>query len=243
MVTSLLLAAALFAGAAKPLPPPPSDYVHNEGVIGPEDERSLSQRLAEIERTTKAQFVVAIFQSLDGEDVDDYTNTLFRYWKIGDARRNDGVLFAMYVQDRKWRVEVGYGLEGKITDAAAGQIARNEGVPYFQRIAYYAGARAVVDALHDRLVGKTAAGPRRAQPIYPPPAFVLHPASGLVIAFLFQILLVIFLARKGGRTGGYSSSSSGSSYSSYSSSSSSSSGGGYSGGGGSSGGGGASGGW
>ncbi len=63
--------------------------------------------------------MIAIFRSLEGESLEDYSNRLFKHWKIGDAKKNDGVLLALFKEDRKWRVEVGYGLEGVLTDLEA----------------------------------------------------------------------------------------------------------------------------
>ena len=253
----LLLAAALFCAAAKPFPEPPRDYVHNEGVLAAANESILSARLEQIERASGMQFVVAIFQTLDGENLEEYTNKLFRRWKIGDARRNDGVLFAIFVNERKWRVEVGYGLEGRLTDAAAGHIARSEGVPFFQRYDFYGGCRAVIDALYARATGLTKPGPRRAQTVYPPPQFYVDTKivvplwfAAYALMHIVPICLCVWLSnrypkrgigrRRGGRYEAWISSGGGSSSSS---SSSGGGGGGFSGGGGSSGGGGASGGW
>src|SRR5438105_2765700 len=112
----LLLASPLALQAKKPLPPSPDGYVYNEGVVSPSTEQRLSRRLRGVEERTGHQLVVALFQSLDNESLEDYANRLFREWKIGSKKKDDGLLFTLFKDDRRWRVEVGYGLEGTLTD-------------------------------------------------------------------------------------------------------------------------------
>jgi uncharacterized protein len=193
----------------------------------------LSPELAAFEKRTGHQMVVAAFQSLDEESLEDYTNRLFRAWKIGSAKGDDGVLFALFVQDRKWRVEVGYGLEPVLTDLEAAELARS-GVPQFQRGDYGGGTLTVVRGLEARVSG----GPRARAPQAPQGRPYTDEELDLlwraaVIPGLFFLLVFILLRDSGGtigrRGGGWGGGGFG--------------GGGFSGGGGSSGGGGASGGW
>jgi uncharacterized protein len=229
----LLLPAVLWA--AKAIPPAPRTYVLNEGVILPETEARLSATLSAFEQGTGRQFAVALFQSLDGEDLDDYSNRLFRAWKLGDAKTNDGLLFCLYKQDRKWRVEVGYGLEGVMTDLSAGQIARDQGVPHFKNGDFDGGVLAVVDALGAKLQGQEVPPPARADD-----SGRLSGAGLALVFFVVILLLRLKLSSYGINSGGYWGGGfmgggwgggGGSGF------------GGFSGGGGSSGGGGASGGW
>ena len=151
---SLLICWPATLWAGKAIPPSPPSYVHNEGVVSPGEEERLSETLRDFERATGHQFVVALFQSLDGENLEDYSNRVFRAWKIGGAKLNDGLLFCLFQQDRKWRVEVGYGLEGVLTDLQAGEIARDQGVPYFKSGDFDAGVQAVAQALAAKLEGR-----------------------------------------------------------------------------------------
>ncbi len=243
LAAGLLLLWPAAAQAAKAIPSSPASYVHNENVVSSTAEQSLSQALRDVEQKTGHQFAVALFESLESESLEDYSNKVFRAWKIGDAKRNDGLLFCLYKNDRRWRVEVGYGLEGTLTDLEAAEIARN-GVPFFKRGDLDGGVLAVVAGLAAKLEGKAA------------PAAANSVAPALDLALWFKILLVFLIigmpilqyfmawtlgprARRsgasfidftgGGGFGGGGDWSSG--------------GGGFSGGGGSSGGGGASGGW
>ena len=168
----LLLGAAFLLArsplrAAKPIPPSPASYVHNEGVIsGPAAER-LSARLADFETRTGRQFVVALFQSLEGEDLEDYANRLFRTWRIGSKKLDDGLLLCVFKSDRRWRVEVGYGLEPVLTDLEAAEIVREQAVPRFKAGDFDGGVEAAAGALIEKLSAPPEAGrepPRAAVP-------------------------------------------------------------------------------
>ena len=81
---------------------------------------------------TGAQIVVVTVNSLDGDAIEDYANKLFRQYEIGDSKKNNGVLILLSIQDRKCRIEVGYGLEGTLTDGKTGRIQDDYMVPYFK---------------------------------------------------------------------------------------------------------------
>ena len=81
---------------------------------------------------TGAQIVVVTVNSLGGDTIEDYANKLFRQYGIGDSKKNNGVLILLSIQDRKCRIEVGYGLEGTLTDGKTGRIQDDYMVPYFK---------------------------------------------------------------------------------------------------------------
>ncbi|MFG1182034.1 TPM domain-containing protein [Xanthobacter versatilis] len=93
---------------------------------------ALDARLAAQEAKATDQVVVATIPSLQGTSVEDYANRLFRFWQIGQAKKNNGVLLLVAPSERKVRIEVGYGLEGILTDAVASTIIRNAIVPAFK---------------------------------------------------------------------------------------------------------------
>ncbi|MGZ3699768.1 MAG: TPM domain-containing protein, partial [Bdellovibrionota bacterium] len=118
---------------AKPIPAPPYYYVLDEaGVMDARSLQALQALLIEHDRTTGEQIVMAIFKSLDGEDLVDYTNRVFSQWKIGQRGKDNGVLLALYWNDHKSRFEVGYGLEGLLTDAKTKDILENVLKPELQ---------------------------------------------------------------------------------------------------------------
>ena len=127
-----------------------NDYAH----LLPADARQrLEARLAERERATGAQMVIAIFPSLEGESLEDVGIRVAERWRVGDKRLDDGVILLVFVRDRRVRLEVGYGLEPVLPDAAAGQIIREAVTPRFREQQYAAGLEAAVQAVYSRIEG------------------------------------------------------------------------------------------
>jgi uncharacterized protein len=122
--------------------------------------------LTERERSTGTQMAIAVFKSLDGESLEDVANRLFQQWRLGQKKLDNGVLLVVFVEDRKLRIEVGYGLEGALPDAEASQIIRNAIAPRFREQRYAAGLEAAVLAVFERIKpGSTPAEfQRRAEP-------------------------------------------------------------------------------
>lgn len=253
---ALLLAAALCAYAAG-LPALTGRVVDQAAIIDDATERQLVQTLADFEQRSSDQIVVATIHDLGGEAVEPYANRLFRSWGPGQAGEDNGVLLLVAVDDRKMRIEVGYGLEGTLTDLHAKLIIDNTMVPAFRAGNFSGGIEEAVNDIIMVLEGNAAELEARArrfaedneEPVWP---IVLFLVVWSVIFFggFAMALLPPFFGRKIGpnrykwlgmdfrySSGGGSRSGSGGGWSSGSSS------GGFSGGGGSSGGGGASGSW
>lgn len=96
--------------------------VDTAGMVSAEDAAQISKIGAELRSKTKAEIVVVTVPTLGDTDIESYTNELFRSWGIGDVRLNNGVLLLIAKDDRAFRIEVGYGLEGAITDGYAGSV-------------------------------------------------------------------------------------------------------------------------
>jgi uncharacterized protein len=94
---------------------------------------------------------IAVFKSLDGESLEDVANRLFQKWRLGSKALDNGVLLVLFVEDRKVRIEVGYGLEAVLTDAASSQIIREALAPRFREQRYAAGLEAAVNAVYERI--------------------------------------------------------------------------------------------
>jgi uncharacterized protein len=260
LLLTLLFSLPAFAAE---LPALTGRVVDNAQLIDTGTKSSIESKLAAYEAKTSTQIVVATITSLDGEAIEPFANRLFRTWGLGQAGTNNGVLLLVARDDWKMRIEVGYGLEGTLTDLHSKLIIENTMVPAFRAGDLSGGISKAVDDIISVLSGDESS-------IQPPPAGVSDYVAPLVDRFVPAIFITIWIVvffggmamailppifgRKIGpnkyhwlgmditvTSGG--SSSSGSGWSSGSSSSSSSSGGGFSGGGGSSGGGGASGSW
>ncbi len=231
------------------------------GMLGPAAKASLEAELAAFEAKSSDQVVVATIPSLNGAVLEDYANGLFRHWQLGQAQENNGVLLLIARDDRKMRIEVGYGLEGILTDALSRLIIEDVIVPSFRAGDFEGGITQGTQFIVKVLSGDTAELEARAKRNPPEDIgklidWVFTTIVLLWFAFVFASIIFGFLAPVYGRKlgpGRYewlgieydqrAASRSGSSGGGWSSGRSSSGGGGFSGGGGSSGGGGASGGW
>jgi uncharacterized protein len=116
VLLGLLVSTVSFADKA--VPTSPDRYVLDEpSVLSQGAKEQLYQTLSKLDKTDGRQVVVAVFDSLDGEDVESYSNKVFHQWKVGEKGKNNGVLLAIYWKEHKTRIEVGYGLESVLTDA------------------------------------------------------------------------------------------------------------------------------
>jgi len=109
--------------------------------------QQLDRLLKSFEDSTSTQVVVLMISSLEGESVEEYANKTFSLNKIGQAKKNNGVLLVIAKHDHAMRIEVGYGLEGVLTDAVTSQIIRQEITPYFKADNYFGGIVNGVDAI------------------------------------------------------------------------------------------------
>ena len=133
-VTILLFFCSLSVLALDVPNPPKNGYVLDQTqTLTKEEIQSMNRMGLELQKKTKAQIAVLLIPTLDGEDVSDYANRIFRAWGIGDKEKNNGVLFLIALKDKQMRIEVGYGLEGAINDAKAGEILDQYAIPYFQK--------------------------------------------------------------------------------------------------------------
>jgi uncharacterized protein len=121
--------------------------VDNADILTPEAEATLTAKLEALETQTQRQLVVATVPDLQGYDISDYGYQLGRAWGLGDAERNDGALLLVAPNDRKVRIEVGYGLEGYLTDALSALIIQNAILPRFRENDYPGGIMAGTDAI------------------------------------------------------------------------------------------------
>lgn len=233
----LLMMFILFTsiGLAATLPSPsPNFYVYDEAKVLESDTVNYIINLnKEMEAKTGSQVVVAVVNSLDGMEIEDYAVRLFRKWGIGDKQKNNGVLLLVSLEDRKVRIEVGYGLEGALSDSKAGNILDDYMIPYFEENKYDIGIRRGFTAVNSVI-----------QDEYGIELETLDSELSEILTLIIVIFIVVLVTAiviyfwGGSSSGGRSGFSSGSSFSSFDSF-----GGGGSGGGGFSGGGGASGGW
>jgi uncharacterized protein len=229
--TALLWLLAGSAASALEVPPVPTRYLTDfAAVIPPGPAAAIERRFQEIETQTGHQALAVIFPTLGGEPLEDFTVRCAERWKVGRKGIDDGVIFFAFLQERKMRLEVGYGLEGKIPDAIARRILDNAVKPAFAAGDYAGGVLSLADSLQRVFSGEPVPAGRSRRG---------SPGSGLLIALVVGVILLRLLLGRGrfGRgSGGIFWGGSGGGGGGWS-------GGGFSSGGGSFGGGGASGSW
>jgi uncharacterized protein len=152
------------------VPDRPQGYVTDgAGLLSKTAKSHLENVLAAFDAETTNQLIVVTMPSLEGDSLEDYSIRLAKAWQPGRKGRNNGVIFLIFKEDRKMRIEVGYGLEGVLTDALAGQIIRNEVAPQFKQGNYergiFAGVAAIIQATQGEYQAKRdAAGNRELTP-------------------------------------------------------------------------------
>jgi uncharacterized protein len=244
------LIAFLFAAAAFALtfPSLTGRIVDEAGILDTGSRTALEQKLAGLESKSTTQLVVVTLKSLQGTSIEDYGYQLGRAWQIGQKGKNNGALLIVAPNERKVRIEVGYGLEGSLTDAVTKLIIENAILPRFRTSDFAGGVTRGVDDIIAVLTGHAEEFKQRAakrtDPV--PQGFDIGTLVLLIVIFIVVAWLVSrsgSAPRRRGIWGAgaapvfFPGSSSGGSWSS------GSDGGGFSGGGGSFGGGGSSGSW
>jgi uncharacterized protein len=233
-------------------PPQLTARVNDRAALLPAASASeLEAKLAAHEKKTGHQFAILTIPSLEGDPIEDFSIRTVQKWKLGHAKVDDGLLVLVAKSERKVRIEVGYGLEGKIPDAIASRIIRNSMVPLFRRGDFAGGIEAGVNALIEVDDGGGASPSPQTGTGSGEPG-----GSGLALLILLIPMLGVFLLLRGlfGGFGGFAGGRWGGGYGGYggygggswgggSSWGGGGGGGGFSGGGGGFGGGGASGGW
>lgn len=199
LVHFLLIAFALsvstFAlGQQKAIPPHNGQWVHDEAhVLSANDVAQLEYVLKHERDSTSNQIAVLIVNSMEGDDIDSYANRVFNEWKLGNEKKDNGVLFLIAIQDKRMRIEVGAGLEGVLTDAQSSRINRNQVAPFFRQGDYAGGVKAAVVAIIQTIKGEYTNDEPIKRRSKKPTSWV-----SLIVILIF----IILASRRGGRGGG-----------------------------------------
>lgn len=201
---ALLLAWLLLAGplsAAFPQTfPEPVGYVNDFANIIPENtERQITALCTEVEQKTGAEIAVVTVETVDDEDYTTYANKLFEAWGIGKKGDDRGILLFTTMQERKVRIEVGYGLEPIITDGTAGAILDQHVLPYYDQNDYGSGMLAGTRAIAEIIAGE-AGVELTGQPNLPPRPQARNEGDGIgwLKFILMLIFIIFFLSGRGG---------------------------------------------
>src|SRR5436190_12049740 len=168
-----------------PIPPLHARVTDLTNTLSPADQQALEAKLAAWERDTGNQMVVLIVPSTKPEPIEAYSIRVAEAWKIGRKGQDNGVLFLIAKDDRKMRLEIGYGLEGVLTDATSRRIIAETVAPLFRQNRYAAG----IDAGVDRVIAVVGKG--EPLPASAPAKAQRRGAGGFDFNFLIFLLVIV----------------------------------------------------
>lgn len=170
-------------------PNPPVLVTDLAGVLSPEQKQALENKLVAIDDSSSNQIAVVILPTLEGNPIEEYATKLFRTWGIGNKKSRNGVLLLIAIQDKKIRIETGYGLEGALPDITCNSIIDNDIKPAFREQAYYEGIDKATDNIAKAAVGEYKVKRERQ---------AKGKGSNLLLFLFIVFIIVAILGKKGG---------------------------------------------
>jgi uncharacterized protein len=191
----LLIMAGLLTQAQNipPRPNPPTLVNDFAGVLLKSEDDALEQKVVAYYDSTSTQIAVVTLKSIGDYDISQVGLKILRDWGIGVKGKNNGILILVAVEDRKIRIETGYGMEGAVPDLVANQIINQIIKPAFREEHYYEGLNGAVDAIQKAAAGEFKADPRKSKPGMSP---------GAVFLLIMVIVIIVSLISRGGGGGG-----------------------------------------
>ncbi|MGD8781656.1 MAG: TPM domain-containing protein [Ignavibacteria bacterium] len=193
--TIFILFVILFAGiSAQPEIPVLERYATDlTGTLSTPQINKLDKELRKVDRVTSTQIVLLVIQSLEGYPLEMYTNEVAEKNKIGTKENDNGILFLVSIDDRKMRIEVGYGLEGALPDAMASSILRNDVKPFFREGDYFrgvvSGLNSIIAATQGEYTRDKVVDERREK----------REGGGFLSKIIFFLVILFFVRIFGGR--------------------------------------------
>jgi uncharacterized protein len=194
-----LVPAAVFAQALT-FPDLTGRVVDQASLLPADARQNLEQKLADLEQKSGIQFVVATVNSLQGQEIEPYANELFRHWGIGEKTKNNGVLLLVAPKEKKIRIEVGYGLEGTLTDALSKIVIVNAIAPRFKAGDFAGGITRGVDDVITILTTDSSEWTKKPQVRPDDPEAALDAILPFLIVAL--VIFIIWRSSQGGGGGG-----------------------------------------
>ena len=200
---TLIALVSLSSQAAEVIPPKPTGYFNDyAGVVSKEAAHRFNEQLAQFERETADQVVVAVFPKMQSDSsIDDYTQRVAQSWGVGQKEKRNGAVLFVFIEDRKMFIQVGYGLEGALPDITAFDITERHIKPYFRTRDYEGGLATGIDLICKAIRGEyKGSGKTVAEQ---------HGKSGApgFLFFIIFVIVLIVISRVMRRLGGYGYSS------------------------------------
>src|SRR3989338_3073103 len=192
-IFSLTLFSSTALSFANHLPAPNGHVNDFAGVLTSEQKTTLERDLANYKSQTGNEIAVVLVSNLDGGDIDDFTVRAFEEWKIGNAGKDNGLLLLAAIEDRKIRIEPGYGLEPYLTDSEAGSIIRDIIAPEFKKGDYFTGIVRATESIKIQLSTdpvKEAPNDKKT-----PPWVKILVEIGLPLLFVAALYLFAYMSR------------------------------------------------
>jgi uncharacterized protein len=196
---ALLLVLVPAVALARDVPPLRAHVNDDADLLSPAAEQALERKLAAYEQKTQQQFALLTIESLEGDALEDFSIRVVEAWKLGKKGKDDGLLLLVVERERKLRIEVGYGLEGDVTDAVAARVIRNVLAPALRAGDAAGGVERSFDALMQKASGQSVAvldDPQREASDSRPSK---RPGLGLFVLLLFVLPFLLPLFFRGGR--------------------------------------------
>ena len=195
-ILTLFVSTIASAQVEKVIPSRPSSQVavlDKAGILTSAQEDGLNKKLTDYKDSTSSEIAVVTVSSLEGYSVEDYAIAVGREWGVGGKQFNNGIVMLVAVDDRKITIQVGYGLEGAVSDLVAKSIIDNDITPNFKNKNYYRGIDTGIDDIIRAAAGR-----------YKAPAGASKKGAGKGIGgiIFLLILFAIFASGRGGRNGG-----------------------------------------
>jgi uncharacterized protein len=193
----LILAAVFHTSAQKSIakPVPARLVVDNANILTAAEQETLERKLVALDDSTTNQIAIVTVKSLNGEALEDVAVATFRDWGIGNKKTRNGVLVLVAIEDRKIRIEVGYGLEGAIPDVTANDIINNDIKPNFKQSNYYAGLNAAIDNLSKAAAGEYHVAREKK-------TSGKGGGGGSILGIIIIVIIIIAIFGRGGGRGG-----------------------------------------
>ena len=206
LVASLVAFASANLCAAETIPPKPAGYFNDyAGVVSKEAALRFNEQLAQFERETSNQVLVAVFSKMGTDSsIEDYTQRIAQAWGVGKKDRKNGTVLFVFIEDRKMYIQVGYGLEGTLPDATAFDITERQIKPHFKKNDYEGGLATGIDLICKAIRGEyTGSGKTQAEE-----GGGARTGNGLLIFIVF-LMIILIATRMARRVAGYGYSSAG----------------------------------
>jgi len=198
---AVLVLGAANLGAAEKIPPKPAGYFNDYANVVPKEKAlALNEKLAQFERDTSNQIVVAVFPKMESDSsVEDYAQRVAESWGVGQKGQRNGVVMLVFVQDRKISIQVGYGLEGALPDVTAFDIRSRHITPHFRSGDYAGGLDEGIDLILKAIRGEYKGDGTTAREKSRKPE-----SSGWgPLGFIIMLIIILTIIRLGRRRGGF----------------------------------------